>query len=216
MNLPVLVWPERTVGSTACLLSESWRAEAMIELGYMAKRIVAAPDWISVPDVTAICAVSNCISSDFADYISAWMHNRWWCFDTPQRLAEAAEKLGVSLQGCTLLYYQAYDLQYDRTTRKWSEFDSDLSVDTHVEPPCSAEVLGWDIVCYEMQSTPECSLLSCNAVAEDVSVNSWCLLDTQQSAISVIESGLLENAEPGPLRLIRISRCQHAAGAVQR
>jgi hypothetical protein len=103
-------------------------------------------------------------------------------------------------------------LQYDRTTRKWSEFDSHLQVETHVEPPCSAETLGWDIFCFETQNAPECFLLSCNAIAEEVSVNSWCLLETLESATTIVESGILENAEPGPLRLILMSCCNPVAG----
>jgi hypothetical protein len=44
----------------------------MIQVGYMAKRVVKRPDWLEANQVVDIYSVSNCNSKDFADYINYW------------------------------------------------------------------------------------------------------------------------------------------------
>lgn len=43
----------------------------MRPIGYMYKRVAAAPDWLKAPQVKDIYALSGCVSADFADYISS-------------------------------------------------------------------------------------------------------------------------------------------------
>lgn len=54
----------------------------MIPAGYMAKRVVRKPDWLTTNRVEDIYSVSGCISKDFADYITFWKHNGYWLFDS--------------------------------------------------------------------------------------------------------------------------------------
>lgn len=64
--------------------------EAMIDAGYMAKKISPKPDWIEAPGVVDICSVSYCISEAFCDYIQHWKHNGYWFFDSPSIIREIA------------------------------------------------------------------------------------------------------------------------------
>lgn len=47
----------------------------MIPLGYLAKRIAARTDWLKAPGVTAIHAVSGCVSRSAVDLDPAWRQN---------------------------------------------------------------------------------------------------------------------------------------------
>jgi len=44
----------------------------MVPAGYMAKRVVARPDWLPAERVSSIYSVSGCVSENFADYINFW------------------------------------------------------------------------------------------------------------------------------------------------
>jgi hypothetical protein len=63
-----------------------------IPLEYIAKRVTVGSEWINAGDVINIDSVSNCLSSDFADFINFWKHNGCWFFDTPQVILELAQK----------------------------------------------------------------------------------------------------------------------------
>ena len=47
----------------------------MVPAGYMAKRVVGRPDWLTTERVSGIYSVSGCVSENFADYITFWKHN---------------------------------------------------------------------------------------------------------------------------------------------
>jgi len=177
----------------------------VIELGYMAKRIVDRPDWLDVPSVQDVYAVSDCISTDFTDYINFWAHNGFWFFDEPSLITRLCTEHGVLLDDLTFVYYQAHPQQFDTVGHSWHDFGPDPGSKTDVSPPTKPSLLGYDIVCYSMQNAPECSPLSCNHVASDVQVNSHCLIDTLDHAIECLETGVFDNAEPGPMRIIAVN-----------
>jgi hypothetical protein len=54
----------------------------------MAKRVTIRPEWIQSEQVVDVYSVSNCVSNDFADYISYWKHNGFWFFDSPEIIRE--------------------------------------------------------------------------------------------------------------------------------
>lgn len=180
----------------------------MIALGYMAKRIVERPDWLDVPSVRDVYAVSDCISPDFTDYITFWAHNGFWFFDKPSRITSLCSQHGIALDDLTFVYYEAHPQQFKTDDHTWHGFGPDSDVKTDVSPPINPRLLGFDIVCYSMQNAPECSPLSCNHVAVDVRVNSHCLIDTLDYAIECLETGVFDNTEPGPMRVIAV----HALG----
>jgi len=180
----------------------------MIELGYMAKRIVIRPDWLEVAGVEDVFAVSNCISGDFCDYIPFWKHNGFWFYDSPNLIVDLARKNGLELGTATLVYYTGHDHQFDAEGNGWTPYQSDAAFTTDVSRPSSATLIGYDIVTYSMQNSPECSPLSCNHVATDVRVNEHCLIDSLDYAIEQLETGLFNNSEPGPHRIIGVHRVE--------
>jgi hypothetical protein len=177
----------------------------MLDLGYMAKRIVTRPDWLDTPNVHDICAVSGCISFDFCDYINFWKHNGYWFFNSPRDIQTLATANDVDLSDTTLFFYKAHDLQYDADSQSWMPFTAEDSFHTSITPPLDSQFLGFDIVTYSMQNMPECSPLSCNHLATEVTVNDHCLIATVDYAIDRLEAGLFDNSEPGPFRIISVN-----------
>ncbi len=182
----------------------------MIELGYMAKRIITS-DWPGVPHARKIYAVSNCLSKDFCDnYIPFWKHNGFWFFDSPSLIREIATENDLDLTETTLFYYRGYETQFDADWNKWTPYHAEVSFPTNVSPPLSERFLGYDIVTYLTQNAPECSPLSCNGMAEDedVFVNEYGLIDSLDYAIRSLENGDFNHSEPGPFRIIGVSEVE--------
>lgn len=177
----------------------------MIELGYMAKRVVFRPDWLDVPHVRDIYAVANCVSGDFCDYMNLWRHNGFWFFDSPTLIRTIASEKNFDVANTSLLYYRGHGKQFDADLGKWTDCYRDPDIWTSVSPPHGDTFLGFDIVTYSMQNAQECSPLSCNGLAKQVRVNEHCLIDTLDYAIGQLENGAFTNSEPGPYRIIGVS-----------
>lgn len=176
----------------------------MIELGYMAKRIVKRPAWLDVPSVCDVYAVSDCISPNFADYINFWSHNGFWFFDKPSHITRLCLQHGIPLDDLKFVYYEGHPQQFNTNEHTWRGFGPASDFKANVSPPTNPRLLGYDIVSYSQQNSPECSPLSCNHVATDVRVNSHCLIDTLDYAVECLEAGIFDNAEPGPMRIIAV------------
>ncbi|GLH76242.1 hypothetical protein SSBR45G_11500 [Bradyrhizobium sp. SSBR45G] len=176
----------------------------MRPLGYMAKKIATSPHWLNVDQVADIYSVSACISVNFADYIDDWKHNGYWVFDSPDIIEELARTKGVDLSATTVFYYEAYEVEYDETTRQWSAFAPEPSLTTDVREPVSGHLEGFDVVSFWSRTSPECSPLSCCSVAKDVAVNAHCLFATFDEAKAAVERGLFDNTEPGPFRILAV------------
>jgi hypothetical protein len=183
------------------------RATAMIEAGYMARKISAKPDWIKASGVVDICSVSYCISEAFCHYIGHWKHNGYWFFDSPSVIREIASTESIDLSAYRLFYYEVYELQFDEERRSWQPFEPDRAFTTQVEIPARKQLLGFDVVSFDAQTTPECSPLSCNNLAESIEVNEHCLLPSLESATRLLESGAFDNSEPGPFRVLGVYSC---------
>lgn len=176
----------------------------MIPLGYMLKTVTApAPDWMGAPYVTAVHSMSNCVSSDFGDYIPLWRHNGWWLFDTAEKAWSAAEILGRDGDPLELFFYEAFCEQFDDETSSWIPFAPDEFL-TDVVPPQTSTLSGYDVVTFFAGTSPECSPLSCNGLASSSPVNQRCLFDSLSEAQSALESGAFRNTEPGPYRIIAV------------
>ena len=85
----------------------------MIPVGYMAKRVHEKTDWIGAPQVVDLYSVSGCISENFTDYINYWKHNGYWLFDAPAIIQGIAQENSMSLDGVSLFYYEAYELEFE-------------------------------------------------------------------------------------------------------
>ena len=177
----------------------------MIPLGYMLKDVASpAPEWMKAPVVTAVHSLSNCVSSDFADYIRLWKHNGWWLFDTPKAVKDAAASQGIAADQLTLFYYEAYDQQYDDESKRWQRISADDSFATDVVLPTSAKLSGFDVVTFNAGTSPECSPLSCNGLAAELPVNDFCLFASFEDAHAALERGEFKDCEPGPYQIVAV------------
>lgn len=170
----------------------------------MAKRVERLPEALNVPGVVDIYSLSNCISDDFADYITSWKHNGYWLFDSPGAIASVAEQLGVSLEGTVLFYYEVYELEFDQVRGEWAPFEPETSFTTAIAPPTNPRLEGFDVVSFFVRSSPECSPLSCNGLASSLPVNAHCLFSTLDESLAHVQSGAFKHGEPGPLRVFAV------------
>jgi len=81
----------------------------MVPAGYMAKRVVARPDWLPAERVPSIYSVSGCVSHDFTDDIEFWKHNGYWLFDSPDIITDIARKNNIDLDETMLFFCEVYD-----------------------------------------------------------------------------------------------------------
>lgn len=174
----------------------------MVPAGYMAKRIVAPPDWLPAERVSSIYSVSGCISEDFADYINFWKHNGYWLFNSPDLITEVARENNIDLNGTALFFYEVHELQFD--SGEWLRFDPEPSFGTNVSVPEAKVLEGYDVVTFVAQTSPECSPLSCNSLASEVETNSRCLLQWFEQARKLLENGTFNDSEPGPYRIFAV------------
>ena len=178
----------------------------MIAAGYMAKVVAIKPEWIKSATAVRICSVSNCVSDDFCDYINHWKHNGYWFFNSPRDIRGVAESDPKAAKEYELFYYELYEQQFDEKAATWVSFAPEESFHTEVAVPEQKELLGYDVVTYFVQTSPECSPLSCNNFAAKIEVNENCLLRSFDEAKHLVESGGFANSEPGPFRIFAVYR----------
>ncbi|HUI74256.1 MAG TPA: hypothetical protein VLX32_04890 [Candidatus Acidoferrum sp.] len=174
----------------------------MIPAGYMAKRVSEKPDWLKAAQVTDIYSISGCVSSDFADYINYWKHNGFWFFDTPEVIRNVAHQYSIDLEGTSLFYYEVHEEEFDG--KGWHEFRPDSSIPTNVIVPVDKRLEGLDVVTFWSKNAAECSPLSCNGLAEELTTNSHCLFASFADAENSLENGKFSDSEPGPYRILSV------------
>ena len=179
----------------------------LLPIGTMAKRVVTWP-WPQPAPVDEVFSISGCISPFFADYIPYWRHNGYWLFDSPQALRRLADEQDIDLSDTTLFYYEAYPLQCGEDGSNWQRFTAEPSFTTDVSIPTTKSLQGYDVVTFSTGNAPECSPLSCNAMAETLPVNRHCLFDDFEQAKALLKQGVFKDAEPGPCRLIAVYRIE--------
>ena len=122
--------------------------------------------------------------------------------------ASVADKIAttekISIEKCTLFYYEVYEYEYDEDEKTWSVFSPEMSFTTQINLPTTKELCGYDVVNFYAKSSPECSLLSCNGIADDVEVNSHCLFKTFEEAKHHLEAETFKDCEPGPYRIFAV------------
>lgn len=74
----------------------------------------------------------------------------------------------------------------------------------------SFEALGCDVVSRSTGSFFECSPLSCNRLATDRPVNTYCLLDRLEDALGLARRCEPAGCEPGPYHVLRVWRERRA------
>lgn len=168
----------------------------------MAKRVCRTADWLKASGVTDIYSVSGCISKEFGDYVGYWKHNGYWFFNSPEIIEDLARKNGISLQGTSFFYYEAYEMEFDG--KQWHPYAPEPSFETHVVIPADKRLEGFDVVTFSRRTSPECSPLSCNYLAKEIPTNAHCLLARFDDAKTRLENGGFNNSEPGPYRIFAV------------
>jgi hypothetical protein len=174
----------------------------MVPAGYMAKRVVARPDWLGAERVSSIYSVSGCVAENFTDYINFWKHNGYWLFDSPEIIIDIARENTIDLAGMVLFFYEVYELQCD--AGEWRLFEPEASFGTDVKVPEAKVLEGYDVVTLFVQTSPECSPLSCNGLAAEVQTNARCLLQSFEQARTLLENGTFNGSEQGPYRIFAV------------
>lgn len=173
----------------------------MVPAGYMAKRVSKRPEWLHAMQVEDIYSVSGCCSENFADYIEYWKHNEYWLFDSPKVIRNLASEHAIDLQRTRLFYYDAYEKEFDG--KSWNSYRAD-PFPTGVEQPEVKQLEGFDVATFFARNAPECSPLSCNSIAEQVTTNRHCLFGTFKEAEDSVLEGVFNNCEPGPYRIFSV------------
>jgi hypothetical protein len=186
-------------------------ANTMVPAGYMAKRVVARPDWLPAERVSSIYSVSGCVSENFADYINFWKHNGYWLFNSPDVIIEVAGENNIDLAGTMLFFYEVHEVQFN--SGEWTSFEPEPSFGTDVSVPAAKVLEGYDVVTFYLQTSPECSPLSCNSLAAEVETNARCLLQSFEQARTLLEGGAFNNSEPGPYRILAVYSVAWPGGA---
>ncbi|ACG74544.1 hypothetical protein AnaeK_3328 [Anaeromyxobacter sp. K] len=183
----------------------------LVFLGYQVKMPwTPAPEWD--PDkktgVVDVCSVSDCLAKRPPEWIQHWTHNRAWSYSTREAALETipaddGDKYNL------FAYWAALRTFIDgawRDLRADDLFGADLP-DLPAGPgPTHCDVLGFDVVCWDMGQDLTHSPLSCNLLAREVRVNRYCLVDDLAEALRLVAAFTNENCEPGPYLAVRVAR----------
>ncbi len=187
----------------------------MIPAGYMAKHIAGRPEWLKAEHVADVYSVSNCMSGAFADYIKYWKHNGFWLFDSPYIIQKVARDHSIDLADTRLFYYEVHELEFEEDGNSWKPFAPEPSFTTQVFGPESKILEGYNVVTFYGRASPECSPLSCNALASELGTNRHCLLSSFERAKTMLEQGRFRNTEPGPYRIFAVYSVKWPLPALQ-
>lgn len=180
----------------------------MIPAGYMAKRIATRPDWLQADRVADVYLVSHCVSNVFTDHINHRKHSGYWLFDSPETMRELANARSLDLTRTKLFYYEVHEREYDEQEKSWKSFGPEPSFKTAIMQPTQRHLEGYDVVTFSVHTNPECSPLSCNALASEVETNEHSLLSSFEEAKQLLEEGKLDHSEPGPYRIFAVYSVQ--------
>jgi hypothetical protein len=159
--------------------------------------------------VVPVISLSTSLSWIFI-YIPHWKHNGYWFFNDIPTLQQVATQEAVDLESCTIFYYEVYDQEFDAESNTWKQFKPEPSFETCVAVPQEKQLEGYDVVTFSVGTSPECSPLSCNQLAEHLPVNPRCLLATFEEAKRLVQDGVFDTSEPGPYRIFAIFSCKAA------
>jgi hypothetical protein len=123
-------------------------------------------------------------------------------FNSPDVITEVARENNIDLSGTVLFFYEVHELQFD--SGKWTHFAPEPSFLTDIDLPDAKAFEGYDVVNFTAQTSPECSPLSCNALAAEVETNTRCLLKSFEQTRTLLENGTFNHSEPGPYRIFGV------------
>lgn len=171
----------------------------LVSAGYFPKRTLRRPDWLKVPSVEEICSVSTCMSAGPENWVGAWKHNELGWYDSPELAWTLVPALA---EGFEVFAYALAPVVFVAGEQKPLAVPS-LAVAVR---PAAYEVIGFDAVSRSVSDFFECSPLSCNHMATEISVNRYCLIDSMRDALAAAHRFSVEQPEPGAYHVIQVWR----------
>jgi hypothetical protein len=176
-------------------------------LGYNVRRtVVPGVAWLARAGVDEICSVADCLAKRPEGWEKRWDFNRACCYDTEA----AARAIAQGQDGFQLLAYALLEEKLDEIGERIPVVADEIFVKGLPELPEQAvptgfRALGYDVVC----SVPSymdfcCSPLSCCGLAEEISVNRYCLLGEVDEALRIAQRFDREQPEPGPYYVVQV------------
>ncbi len=173
----------------------------MIDAGFFTKQVMLKPESVHAPGVREICSVSRCISPGPEDWVDLWLHNGLGWFN---RVSDALRAIPPGQESQYRLF--AYRIYLEVFTKD-GRLPLKIPEDVQSEPiPDEFRSLGFDSVSKSMESVLglECSPLSCNAMADEIPTNEFCLFPGLNEAIAGAERFAAEQPEPGDYYVVEV------------
>jgi len=172
----------------------------MIPAGYTVKFVHEKDDWLKASNIKNIYSVSECISKCPINHYDHWKFNSLVFYDNEKILEELLVKDVINKSELTWFYYEIFEKEI--LNGIWKEFEVEK---LNVEKLDSYKLVGFDIACYSIGSSHDCSPLSCNRGAEVFEVNEFCLINKLEDAINSAEKIDKDGGyEPGPYRILGV------------
>jgi hypothetical protein len=180
-------------------------------LGYGVRRTRPPAGW--APDISArvdeICSVSDCVNSRPEGWVERWDYNHAGCYPT----GEAALATTRGARGFQLLAYVLVEWKLDASGAV-TRIDADTIFTAGDLPrealPGDYVSIGFDVVSRAVDDPRrvgfDCSPLSCNSMAREVTVNRHCLVDDLEVALQLARAWDREMPEPGPFFVVQVLR----------
>jgi hypothetical protein len=108
----------------------------------------------------------------------------------------------IQLDRTSLFYYEVYEKELDGNN--WRPYQPEPSFPTNIVLALGKRLEGFDVVTFFAKNKPECSPLSCNALAKEIPTNEHCLLHSFEEAYDKVTHGVFNDAEPGPYRIFGV------------
>lgn len=171
----------------------------MIPAGYLLKRTESPPGWLqpNTSHIKDVCSVAHCVNDNVVEPQDSWKHNGFGVANSPDVLWDLAREGAVDLSGSRMFFYFAFEheLESDGWTFDPCQWRPTSPAASSVVPDDVAIpredqgliILGYDVVVFG--DFLEHSPLSCNSIATQLQVNSFCLFDGLEEAKGAIDSG---------------------------
>ena len=173
----------------------------LVDAGYFPKRVMPRPDWLQAPIVREVCSISECVSPGPPDWIGHWRHNALGWYDTLEgaRAVVPAEEAAQY----RLFAYRLLPEVFTATARgpwRWPDAARVQSIVSDFQP------IGFDVASRSSGDVLsfECSPLSCNGLAKELSVNACCLFAGFDEAVEGAIRFAREQPEPGDYFVVEV------------
>jgi hypothetical protein len=173
----------------------------VIDGGYFARRVKPRPDHLDAPGAREICSVSECMSPGADNWIAAWRHNSLGWFN---RVADALSVVPEEQRHEFRVF--AYRV-HPEVFRDGKRIELSLPADVRPEPlPPGFSSIGFDSASKSSEEgqSLECSPLSCNGLAAELTVNEHFLFPSLDAAVASAARFAVEQPEPGDYYVVEV------------